>query len=245
MKPPFWLEPTPVIFPPTELAMTDPNGLLAVGGALTPEWLLSAYSKGIFPWYNEDEPILWWSPSPRCVLATQQVKIRRSLKKVIRQNQFQVTLDTAFQQVMTACAQQPRKGQDGTWINANMIAAYTQLHQKGHAHSVEVWHQNKLVGGLYGMAIGKMFYGESMFSQMTDSSKIALVALCMQLNSWGFKLIDSQVETDHLVSMGAQNISRTEFEAHLKTATRQAFVKPVWTFDLDWQAAALAHSIIG
>lgn len=243
---PFWLDPKPVVFPPTRLALKDPDGLLAIGGALTQEWLLQAYSQGIFPWFNPDEPILWWTPNPRCVLFIDELKIRRSLRKtLLKQAQhpgFQITLDQQFSQVMRECAAMERKGQSGTWISDAMLQAYGQLHQAGHAHSVEVWLDEELVGGLYGVAIGKMFYGESMFSKVSDASKLALVALSMQLQSWGFTLIDTQVETPHLKSLGARLIPRTEFERQLHHQTQLPFAAHIWHFDIDWVQAALHHA---
>jgi len=235
---PFWLEPKPVNFPPSELAMQDPDGLLAVGGALTPEWLLMAYSKGIFPWFNPGEPILWWTPNPRSVLFINHLKIHRSLKKTIhkyqRENRLKVTLDKDFAEVMQACAEIPRNDQDGTWISEEMLQAYNTLHNMGHAHSVEVWIDNQLVGGLYGVAIGKMFYGESMFAKQTDASKIGLVALTLQLNQWGFHLIDTQVETPHLNSLGAELISRDKFENLITQATHQTFKPNKWQLAPNW-----------
>lgn len=235
MQQPFWLDSKPVVFPPTHLAMTEPDGLLAVGGALTPEWILNAYHKGIFPWFNEDDPILWWTPNPRSVLFIANLKVRRSLIKTIRKQRFKVTLDQDFLGVMHQCAMTPRQGQDGTWISHAMIEAYHQLHQKGHAHSVEVWQADKLVGGLYGVAIGKMFFGESMFAKQTDASKIALVALCQQLQAWGFLMIDTQVETPHLKSLGAKLIAREHFESLLQQQTQQSFPPKQWQMEIDWQ----------
>lgn len=232
---PFWLDPFPVMFPPTDIAMTDPNGLLAVGGDLTPEWLLLAYSKGLFPWFSEEDPILWWTPDPRAVLMIDELKVRRSLKKTIRKGHFKVTLDKAFKEVMLACAQAPREGQDGTWITEEMLAAYSALHEKGHAHSVEVWQNNELVGGLYGVAIGKVFFGESMFSKQTDASKVALVALCQQLKAWGFNMIDAQVTSDHLLSLGAIEIPRSEFESQLLIDSQKPFPAQKWQFEIDWK----------
>jgi len=242
---PFWLESTPVMFPPSHLALEDPNGLLAIGGDLTPEWLLQAYSKGIFPWFNPDEPILWWTPNPRSVLFIDQLRIKRSLRKTLQKIQqtgsFVVTLDQNFKDVMQACAEIPRENQEGTWISTEMLKAYETLHQSGHAHSVEVWQDNQLVGGLYGVAIGKMFFGESMFSKATDSSKVALVALSMQLKSWGFELIDTQVETPHLNSLGACQISRNRFEGLISVQTKIPFRAQKWQFSIDWFSAVEHH----
>ncbi len=242
---PFWLDREPVYFPPTHLAMTEPDGLLAIGGGLTPEWLLQAYSVGLFPWFNPGEPILWWTPSPRSVLPLNSIKIRRSLWKRIKQKQqdpeFKITLDQAFTDVMKSCSEVPRNGQSGTWITDEMLLSYQKLHQLGHAHSVEVWHQEELVGGLYGVAIGKMFFGESMFATQTDASKIALVAIGVQLKAWGFTLIDTQVETGHLNSMGAIQIAREEFENKLNLLINQPFENKHWSFTDDWFALAQQH----
>lgn len=242
---PFWLDTQPVIFPPSNLAMVEPDGLLAVGGDLTPEWLLMAYSKGIFPWFNPGEPILWWTPNPRSVLFIEELKIRRSLRKnlnkYLKTGKFLVTFDKDFEAVMRSCAAIPREDQDGTWISEEMVGAYKSLHKAGHAHSVEVWYENKLVGGLYGVAIGKMFFGESMFSTLTDSSKIALIALGLQLHQWGFSVIDSQVETQHLNSLGAQQINREDFEALIKKQTSQPFLAHKWQLDNQWQEWVKPH----
>lgn len=240
---PFWLDPYPVLFPPTSLALTNPDGLLAVGGDLTPEWLLNAYHNGIFPWFNDDDPILWWSPNPRSVLFIDNLIVRRSLVKIIRKQTFQITLDTAFAKVMENCSKITRAGQNGTWIMPDMIKAYTELHEKGHAHSVEVWQNNELVGGLYGVSLGKMFYGESMFAKVPDASKVGFVALCQQLKAWGFAMIDSQVETPHLKSLGTQLITRELFESILHRDTQKQFPVQKWQFDVDWQAPFLKQPI--
>ena len=202
-------------FPPVELALTQPNGLLAAGGDLSPERLLDAYRHGIFPWFNEYDPVLWWSPNPRMVLFPSEFIISHSLRKILRNGVFEVRFDTAFEQVMRACAA-PRKGQAGTWILEEMITAYCELHRRGYAHSVEAWMDGELVGGLYGMAIGKMFYGESMFSRRTNASKVAIAHLSKQLALWNFGMIDCQMSTPHLVSLGACEITRGDFIRCLK-----------------------------
>lgn len=224
-----YLPPEPVQFPATHLALNEPNGLLAAGGDLTPAWLLEAYSRGIFPWFGEGEPILWWTPDPRCVLYVDKVKRHRSLRKTMKKPQWQVKFDTCFKTVMQACGETPRPKQEGTWITPEILNAYTQLHALGYAHSVELFWNGELVGGLYGVQIGKMFYGESMFSWKSDASKIALVTLCDQLKQWGFELIDCQVENEHLLHMGAENIPRTDFEATLFRLTRAPFAPQKWT----------------
>jgi len=202
-------------FPPAEQALDYPPGLLAVGGDLCPARLLNAYRHGIFPWYSADEPILWWSPAPRCVLYPQSVHVSRRLRRRYNQGQFCLTADRAFEQVITGCAA-PRGEHDGTWITEEMLAAYVQLHALGIAHSVEVWADGQLAGGIYGLALGRMFFGESMFSKFEDASKIAMVALCRQLERWDFSLLDCQVSNPHLVSMGAVEIPRVEFDQYLE-----------------------------
>ncbi len=217
-------------FPPVENALSEPNGLLAVGGDLSPQRLLEAYSKGIFPWFNEDDPILWWSPDPRMVLFPDELKISRSLRKTLKKDHYQIRTDCSFTQVMHACAA-PRRGQAGTWIHPKMIAAYTILHEMGLAHSIETWMDGVLIGGLYGVSLGKVFFGESMFSLVPDASKIALVHLVKQLQYWEYGLIDCQVKTGHLASLGAREISRVEFGQKLNTLIIGS--KPVnkWNFD--------------
>jgi len=217
------------VFPDPSLA--EPSGLLGVGGDLRPERLMLAYANGIFPWYSEGQPILWFSPDPRCVLAADSLHIGRSLKKVLRKGTFHVTLDTAFDRVIDACKQAPRPGQTGTWITAEMRQAYCALHAIGHAHSVEVWLDDQLVGGLYGVAIGGFFAGESMFSSASDASKIGLVWLVRQLNEWGFEIIDAQIRTDTLERMGAVEIDRTEYLQSLKTLVMKPGRVGVWHFD--------------
>lgn len=221
-----WLESgTDSSFPPLSLAEED--GLLAAGGDLSASRLLQAYQQGIFPWFNENDPILWWSPDPRMVLFTDNIKISKSLKKTIRASSISLTLDHAFEDVMQACSL-PRKDEAGTWIHQNMIDAYVELHQQGYAHSVECWQDGELVGGLYGVAIGKMFFGESMFSHVRDSSKLALVALCQQLSIWGFSLIDCQVYSNHLASLGAEQVDRDEFIQLVTSLCQQPQTDIVW-----------------
>lgn len=202
-------------FPPVSKALKEPNGLLAGGGDLSPQRLLAAYRRGIFPWYSAGEPILWWSPDPRMVLFPDAIRITRSLAKTLRNADYSVRLDTAFEQVIAACAATPRPGQDGTWITTEMQQAYLRLHALGYAHSVETWRDGQLVGGLYGVAIGRVFCGESMFSHATDASKIALVHLCRYLARREFGIIDCQMETAHLTSMGARPISRDDYLARV------------------------------
>ena len=205
-------------FPSTELALDDPPGLLAIGGDLSPTRLINAYRQGIFPWYSDDQPILWWSPAPRCVIYPQAVHVSRRLRRRYNQGQFTLSADRAFPEVIKACAE-PRRDHDGTWITAGMQTAFIHLHELGVAHSVEVRMDDELAGGIYGLALGRMFFGESMFSKRKDASKIALVALCLQLHQWGFTLLDCQVSNSHLLSMGAEEVSRQEFEAYLSTAS--------------------------
>ncbi|MDH5357244.1 MAG: leucyl/phenylalanyl-tRNA--protein transferase [Gammaproteobacteria bacterium] len=231
-----WLEASAdSIFPPIEYAYED--GLLAAGGDLSASRLIDAYRRGIFPWFNRNDPILWWSPDPRMVLFTNDVKISRSLKKAIRTTDITVTMDRAFSDVIACCAA-PRQNQsndtgDTTWIHSDMIDAYNQLHQQGIAHSVECWHEGQLVGGLYGIALGQVFFGESMFSSMADGSKIALVTLCQQLQRWGFLIIDCQVYSEHLASMGAQEIARKDFIGYLDKYCATTMPDGHWQLDLD------------
>jgi leucyl/phenylalanyl-tRNA--protein transferase len=198
-------------FPDPRLAESEPNGLLAIGGDLSVTRLSNAYRSGIFPWFSAGEPILWWSPDPRLLLIPEKIHISRSLRKTLRRSDYRITFDEAFNAVIGNCAATPRHHQPGTWIIDEMIDAYVQLHHHGYAHSVEVWHGTKLVGGLYGVAIGSAFYGESMFSLMSNASKIALVALARKLQHDGFHFIDCQMETPHLLSLGAETVPREEF----------------------------------
>lgn len=202
-------------FPDIETALTEPDGLLAVGGCLSSQRIINAYRQGIFPWYSQGEPILWWSPNPRLVLFPKNHKVSRSLKKTIRKGMFRATYDQAFPQVMQHCAA-PRKKEAGTWISNDIFQAYTLLHQQGIAHSYEVWFEDQLVGGLYGIAIGQVFFGESMFHKKTDASKIAFYYLVNQLLEWDYQIIDCQVHTHHLSSLGAEEINRNEFSRLLK-----------------------------
>lgn len=203
-------------FPPTGQALDYPHGLLAAGGDLSPARLINAYRHGIFPWYTDDQPILWWSPAPRCVLYPHAVHISRRLRRRYNQRSFRLTSDRVFAEVIAACAGY-RNDQDGTWIDDAMQHAYIQLHKQGVAHSVEVWKDDQLVGGIYGLALGQVFFGESMFSRTEDASKIALVALCRQLRLWKFSLLDCQISNPHLLSMGAEDISRADFQHHLNS----------------------------
>ncbi len=197
-------------FPPHEFATISPNGLLAAGGDLSAERLSEAYRNGIFPWYSDGDPILWWSPDPRMVLDPAKVRVSRSLAKVLRNRSYEVRFDSAFDQVMAACAA-PRPGQQGTWITPELQQAYLGLHRLGHAHSIETWIDGELAGGLYGVALGAVFFGESMFSQVRDASKIALVHAARYLQLAGFRIIDCQMHTDHLESMGAIEMDRDGF----------------------------------
>lgn len=215
-------------FPPTELALQQPNGLLAVGGDLSVERLIHAYSRGIFPWYSEGEPVLWWTPDPRTVFIPGKVHVSRRLQRKIRNAGFAITIDRAFDKVVTACAL-PRSQSEGTWLLPEMQAAYRNLHKLGHAHSIEVWHMGQLVGGLYGIALGRAFFGESMFSTLSDMSKIALATLSDLLNQWGYMVLDGQVASPHLKRMGAITMERENFEALLKQAVPRKPEPDSWT----------------
>ena len=216
-----WLDHSSNVFPSPDRALREPNGLLCAGGDLTPGRILTAYRQGIFPWFSAGEPVLWWSPDPRMVLEPAQLKISRSLRRTLRRAQYEVRLDSCFPTVIRACAEITRKAQGGTWITRDMQAAYIRLHRAGYAHSVETWMEGQLMGGLYGIAIGKMFYGESMFSLVSDTSKIALAHLARYLARQGFGLIDCQMTTPHLASLGAHEIPRSEFIERLRTLTAE------------------------
>ena len=212
------LEPDNFWFPAVEQALTEPNGLLAFGGDLRPERILAAYRRGIFPWYQDDQPILWWSPDPRAILFPEQVHISRSMRKLLQSEYFSVRMDTNFAGVMDGCAEITER-RSGTWITPAMRSAYCQLHERGYAHSIEVWRNDSLVGGLYGIALGAVFFGESMFSREENASKVALIRLCQQLQRWGFAVIDCQVANPHLHSMGATTIARSAFVQLLEQHT--------------------------
>ncbi|MFC1749986.1 leucyl/phenylalanyl-tRNA--protein transferase [Pseudomonadota bacterium] len=230
---PYWIDQhdTSCAFPPVEHSLREPNGLLAAGGDLSPKRLIYAYSQGIFPWYSDDQPILWWSPDPRAVLLPEQLIVSRSLRKKIRQNKFIVTLDQSFEDVLIHCAL-PREKEDSTWITEEMHRAYMHLHKIGVAHSVEAWQDNVLVGGLYGLGIGRVFFGESMFSIVSDASKVAFTYAVRQLQQWGYKMIDCQVSSEHLASLGAVDIPRSEFIQYLGQCIDQpGRDDTTWQFD--------------
>ena len=217
-----WLEADSTRFPPTTQALKEPNGLLAAGGDLSNQRLLSAYRQGIFPWFNDGEPILWWTPSPRMVLFPEKLHISRSLRKTLRQKAFQITINRCFADVIQACSEPrstTREENRGTWITDTLKNAYINFHHSGYAHSFEVWYQKQLVGGLYGVAIEQVFFGESMFSRMPNASKVAFVYMVKHLQKWGFELIDCQVYSDHLHSLGAEEIEREQFESIINHST--------------------------
>lgn len=227
---PILLPPDPSsAFPPVDLAMDEPDGLLAIGGDLTITRLLNAYRQGIFPWYSRGQPILWWSPDPRAVFVTDRFALPSRFRRTLRQQPWTITADTAFDAVITACATVPRRGQDGTWILPEMLDAYRGLHDAGHAHSVEVWSEDRLVGGLYGVAVGRMFYGESMFSAVSGGSKAALGGLVSRLREWGWPLLDAQVENPHLMRLGARRMPRAAFSAAVRELTRDQGRAGSWT----------------
>lgn len=223
---PYLKEHQRVVFPPADQA--DPNGLVAVGGNLSPGVLLSAYTQGVFPWYSEDEPLLWWSPDPRFVLFPRELHVPKSLRRVLNKNRFRFTLDHAFEEVITACSVAPRRGQGGTWITDDMITGYHRLHALGYAHSLEVWDGEKLAGGLYGVSLGGMFFGESMFARVSDASKAGFVTLVRVLEERGFDCIDCQMYTSHLDRFGARDFPRSAFLELLGRSLERATVKGNW-----------------
>ena len=217
-------------FPPPAQALRDPDGLLAIGGDLSPRRLLNAYAAGIFPWFSAGQPILWWSPDPRMVFRTDALRLSSRFRRQLRHGDWQVRADSAFDAVVAACATSPRPGQDGTWITAGMRQAYGRLHRLGHAHSIEVFDGDTLVGGLYGVAIGRMFFGESMFSGRSGGSKVALAMLAAFLREHGWPLLDAQVENPHLLSLGAERMDRPAFLAAIRVLATQPGL------DGDWRA---------
>lgn len=242
-----WLNPANTLFPSPSLALDDPNGLLAIGGDLSPERILSAYHQGIFPWFNPGEPILWWSPSPRTVIYPNHLHISKSLRKTLSKGTYQVTFDNCFGEVMRACAA-PRTYANSTWISEEIITGYSALHKQGYAHSVEVWllegTERKLVGGLYGIALGKVFFGESMFSRADNASKVGFAHLVKQISLWDFQLIDCQIANDHLFSLGAVEIPREVFQQHLIDFVRVSTSYPTnWSTIIpvrgNWSTASL------
>ncbi len=220
-------------FPPVETALRDPDGLLAAGGDLRPERVLAAYRRGIFPWYSEGQPILWWSPDPRTVFRTDAVRLSSRFRRGLRRLDWVARADTAFEAVIAACARAPRAGQTGTWITEPMLQAYGALHRLGHAHSVEVYdgrdHDARLVGGIYGVAVGRMFFGESMFSAASGGSKVALATLALRLREWGWPLIDAQVESPHLLTLGAESWPRSRFLARIAPLCAAPVAPGAWT----------------
>lgn len=228
---PFWINPrdTSYAFPDISLALNEPDGLLAVGGDLCPQRLLAAYRQGIFPWYNHGQPILWWSPNPRMVLFPHKLHVSRSLRKTLRRQRFRLSADNAFAAVIEACSAPRDDGEGSTWITQEMKQAYQQLFGLGHAHSVECWLGDELVGGLYGIGIGRVFFGESMFSRARDASKVAFVQLVRQLKHWGYGLVDCQVHSAHLESLGAENIDREHFRQLLDHWCPQTGHSGRWT----------------
>ncbi|TAG01781.1 MAG: leucyl/phenylalanyl-tRNA--protein transferase [Betaproteobacteria bacterium] len=234
-----WLNPGDP-FPPAASALKDPNGLVCAGMELNAERVLMAYERGIFPWYSDGQPVLWWSPDPRMVLQPKDFVLHRSLRKVLRNVAYEIRVDQNFTDVMRGCAE-PRPEQDGTWITDEIVAAYSDLHRAGLAHSVECWMDQELVGGLYGIALGKVFFGESMFMRRTDASKIAFAHLVAQLTDWGFELIDCQQKTDHLASFGARPIARKDFLQRIERLIHSDAAVPRagrWQFQTDLRGAA-------
>ena len=218
-------------FPPLDTALRDPDGLLAAGGTLNAHWLLAAYRRGIFPWFSRGQPILWWSPDPRLVLRPTDIVIRRSLRKTLRNGSFTIRFDSAFDRVIEACAAPREEDAPGTWITPAIRAAYTELHTLGYAHSVEAWHEDELVGGLYGVALGPVFFGESMFTRRSDASKVCLVHLARYLEARKFIVIDCQMTTAHLLSLGANEMSRAAFAALLARSIEDTPPCGLWPVD--------------
>jgi len=214
-----------ILFPPVHYA--EPSGILAVGGDLAPERLLEAYSRGIFPWFSDDSPIVWWSPDPRFVVYPSEIKITRSMRQVLERGIFRITFDTAFREVITGCSM-PRKHEQGTWITDDMIEAYIKLHEKGYAHSIEAWKGDSLAGGLYGVSLGRTFFGESMFSRESNASKAAFITLAVNLRRNGFDIIDCQVHTDHLESLGAYEMPRDMFVSIIRKSLAEETIKGNW-----------------
>jgi len=226
--PVFQLHDTPR-FPPVQLA--DSSGLLALGGELSPEFLITAYRQGIFPWFNPGEPIMWWSPDPRMVLFPEELKISKSMRNILNKREFRVEFDTRFNEIIESCAGVSREGQRGTWITSEMISAYTELHRLGTAHCVAVFNRkNELVGGLYGIAIGRCFFGESMFTKESNASKVGFIVLVQQLLNYNYEMVDCQMSTAHLASMGAREIKRTEFIEHIDRGTAMKTDPKIWSY---------------
>lgn len=234
-----WLHQDSLVFPDVESALEEPNGLLAVGGDLSLPRLKAAYRAGIFPWFNEEQPILWWSPDPRCALRPADVHVSRSLRRHLKRNpNIQISFDQSFEQVIRHCARM--ESEEGTWITDDMYEAYVQLYYQGTAHSVEVWQDGALIGGLYGLAMGRCYFGESMFSLRPNASKIAFTALCRQLERWQYALIDCQVENEHLLSLGAAPMPRSDFLSILRANIDHCPGHSSWQFDSDIHEAILA-----
>ena len=229
----YWLDPRKPCqeFPPSQHALENPDGLIAAGGDLTVSRLLNAYQRGIFPWFNPDEPILWWTPNPRAVLAPSELHISRSLRRRLNRQDYQLSFDSAFLRVMQLCAERPG---EGSWLSPAMQAAYMELHRRGYAHSIEVWQHGSLIGGLYGVALGRVFFGESMFSRAANGSKIAMAWLCQQLHAWDYALLDCQVSSAHLQRMGVQLIPRDQFENILRQSIPDdPSPSGKWVFDIE------------
>jgi len=224
--PVYELDPYYMAFPPVDQA--NPDGLLAIGGKLTEDWLLMAYQNGIFPWFSEGDPIMWWSPDPRFVLRPEEVKISKSMHPYLNAEQYSFKLDNDFVQVIEECSSVPRQGQNGTWITTHMKDAYIALHKIGMAHSAEIWENDQLIGGLYGVSIGKMFFGESMFSKKSNASKLALIKFCQWLSEKGFGLIDCQIYSAHLERMGAGYMDRTCFTNNLQELIKESSLRGIW-----------------